>query len=118
MNPIFTVIEDYTTQYNIPVILYKGEDVKVGERFTVDPDWPGWIWCENKRGEKGWVLERVLEVDHDKGLVVEDFNSRELNVKTGLKLKAFRSEAGWIWCETESGEIGWVPLKNVKQIGD
>lgn len=117
MSSQYIVIEDYTTQYNIPVLLFKGEEVKVGERFLEDTDWPGWIWCETGRGEKGWVLEKVLKIEDDKGVVVEDYSSRELSVKAGQKLEALTNEGGWIWCKTEFGEIGWVPLKNVKQIG-
>ncbi len=116
MSCFFIVIEAYITQYKIPVTLYTGETVKVGERFTEDSEWPGWIWCENERGEKGWVLERVLKIDYDNAAVLEDFCSRELDVKTGETLEALTIEGGWIWCKNYKGESGWVPLKNVKQI--
>lgn len=81
MKRFYIVNEDFTSQYKIPVNLVEGEKVKTGERFYDDPDWPGWIWCENQRGEKGWVLERVLKIDYDNATVLENFAIESLKLK-------------------------------------
>lgn len=110
----YLVVEDYTSQYNIPIRLSKGDVVNVGDRYTENPEWPGWIWCENSRGEKGWVLERVLKIEYDRGVVLEDYDAAELNAKKGEVVELERTEGGWILALNSDGKNGWLPVKNVK----
>lgn len=104
------VVSDYTTPYNDPIVLRKGEPVTTGK---TDDEWPGWIWCTSVDGKSGWVPVAVLERDGDNTRAARDYNARELNVRVGDKLSILDEESGWYWCRTQAGDLGWVPVKNV-----
>jgi len=110
----FIAVEDYTSQYDKPVILIEGDIVSVGERYIENPDWPGWIWCETREGVKGWVPERIIKITGNTGIVFENYSALELTVKTGDVVEPIRSEGGWTWCRKYDGAEGWVPEKNIK----
>ena len=105
------VIADYTTPYNDPIVLRKGESVTTGK---TDDEFPGWIWCTSLEGKSGWVPETILEADNNNTRAARDYTARELNVRVEDRLTVFEEESGWYWCSTQSGELGWVPVKNVK----
>lgn len=110
----YLVIEDYSSQYKEPIRLKKGERVKTGDRFREDPEWPGWIWCITNSGSAGWVLERVLDIGYDTGVVMEDYDATELNASKGEIVVGERIEGGWIWCRSSEGNYGWLPERNLK----
>ncbi len=114
MNAKFLVIEDYSSQYEEPLKLKAGEVVKTGRRFTEDPEWPGWIWCENSSGKGGWVLERILNISDNDGVVLDNYNASELSARAGEIIEGVKKEGGWIWGVNPQGVSGWIPERNVK----
>lgn len=116
MNNKYIVVEDYTSQYKTPIRLCPGETVSVGKKYEDNPDWHGWIWCEKLSGEKGWVLERVLDIKYDRGVVLENYDAAELTVKKGELVEVIECEAGWAWCADQDKNRGWLPEKNIKQL--
>lgn len=112
----YTVIADYTSAYPDPLDLRSGDRVTVGREYDEDPEWAGWIWCETASGVAGWVPKAVLDISEARGVLREDFNTRELTVKTGERLRVTRILNGWAWGEKESGETGWVPLRHIETI--
>ena len=41
----YQVIEEHLTNYPDPIVLQKGEVVKVGERYKGPENWNNWIYC-------------------------------------------------------------------------
>lgn len=116
MSEKYIVVKEYKSQYTKPIRIFAGESVSVGKEYTENPEWKGWIWCENKRGEKGWVLERVLKIDYDSAIVIENYDATELSASEGEVVEGVRMEAGWVWCSKMSNETGWLPERNLKQL--
>jgi len=105
------VIQLHRRTYKDPLIVKTGEQLAIGER---DEDYPGWIWCTNKAGKSGWVPESYLSIDGEKGQINRDYSALELTVGEGDMLDVVINESGWLLCENESGERGWVPGENVE----
>ena len=105
------VVADYTTPYNDPIVLHEDEPVTTGK---TDDEWPGWIWCTSIENKSGWVPENVIANDGNLSRAARDYTARELNVRVGDKLTIIEEESGWYWCRTQSGNLGWVPVKNVR----
>jgi hypothetical protein len=66
--------------------------------------------------KKGGVLERVLKIDYDKVVVIENYDATELTAEKGDVVKGMRPEAGWVWCSNMENKTGWLPERNLKQI--
>jgi len=107
------VIEDYNSPYTEPLIFKKGEMVAIEEK---ESEWSGWIWCTNKLGKSRWVPENYLEIHGNKGIIEQDYNAVELNVKIGEEYIIKEEEAEWYWVINKEGKSGWVPIKNVQVI--
>lgn len=87
--------------------------VKRGERLTshdTDPDNPGWRWITNDDGLGGWLPEGLVK----NGDATEDFDSTELTVSAGLRVKRLLGLNGWSLCQTETGDQGWLPDTHLK----
>ncbi len=106
-----TVIKAYESAYPNPLKLAKDTEVAIGEK---DCEWAGWLWCEAPDGNKGWVPESYVAREGDQGRLTRDYDATELTVAVGDELAILGEEAGWLWCRTASGAIGWVPLENVR----
>jgi len=100
--------KSYTTRFTNPIILKKGENVKVGKR---DSEWVGWIWCITEDGNEGWAPENILDINQTEAVVVSDYNATELSVVVGEELEMYHRESGWVWCRRSNGDEGWVPLE-------
>ncbi|MBU0509237.1 hypothetical protein KKH27_10415 [bacterium] len=103
------VVESYTASNPDPLNVRMGEKVTLGKR---DDEWPGWIWCTDARGQSSWIYESLLQIAGDHALMKEDYDATELTVSEGEELTVLRSVGGWLLCETENGEKGWIPEKN------
>ncbi len=108
--PQSKIIKDYESSNSNPIQVKRGEVVTPSKK---DKDYPGWVWCATQDGKASWVPERILQIKNDNATVTEDYEATELSVKEGDVITTFQSESGWVWCEKENGEQGWVPLENI-----
>ena len=104
------IIEDYNSPYTEPLFFKKNENVLIREK---DSEWSGWIWCTNKSGQSRWIPENYLKINGNKGIIRQDYNAVELNVKIGEEYLIKNEEAEWYWVTNQEGKSGWVPIKNV-----
>lgn len=107
----YSVVKPHTRSYEDPIVVAKGDVVLVG---GVDQDWPGWLWCTNKNGKPGWVPERLLNRAGDEAVVTKGYSAMELTVNAGEVVRGSRLLDGWIWCQKDDGQEGWVPAKNLQ----
>ena len=114
LQTVCQVVAPYQCSNANPIVLRPGEHVKVGREFTEDPDWPGWIWCENAAGQGGWVPRRLIGVSGPEGTARAAYTARELSVQPKEILTVERILNGWAWARRGNGETGWVPMRNLK----
>ena len=109
------VIKQHESEFPVPIELVKGDQIEGTLKKT---EWEGWVWCTSSTGVKGWVPLIYLQALREKEgwfLVIQNYNARELTVQKGEILELSEEEAGeWVWATTESGQSGWIPLKNLK----
>jgi hypothetical protein len=110
----YKIIKDHKSSFPDPIILKKGEKVFVGQEYSEDPDWPGWIECKTKSGKKGWVPKQYLKISRDAATVLCDYNANELNVKAGEEVMVYEFVNGWAWSKKSTGEYGWIPVRNIE----
>ena len=61
VNMTHAVVKAYQSRVTDPITLHKGEAVRVGPAYEDDPDWRGWVWCENDAGQRGWVPRSIID---------------------------------------------------------
>lgn len=110
----YRVIGAYRSPYPRPIVFQKGEKVTIGREFTEDPDWKDWVWCEGEHGNQAWVPKQYLKIEAGGGVMSTDYNALELSVTTGETLAVYEIVNGFAMAEKQSGERGWVPLKNLQ----
>lgn len=108
MTEQYRAIAAYTRLYPDPIAVRAGEPIAVGRE---DDEYPGWIWCTDKRGRSGWVPLTI--VDRQAGVARQDYSALELSVEPGELLTVEQEESGWALCRNAAGERGWVPLANL-----
>ena len=110
--PCRAVVEKkYDAAYPDPFLVKKGASVKI---LPAPEDWPGWHWCEAADGEKRWIPTEFLKVRGARGVLNRAYESTELTVQQGDKLTVLEITAGWAWCRTVDGNLGWLPVENLK----
>lgn len=110
------VNKSYTAQYKDPVILNKGDIVKLGEE-EMEEKWKGWIWSISIDNE-GWIPKQIIEISRNgkRGTVKEFYTAKELNVSEGDVVTILKTLNGWSWVrENKTGEEGWIPDENIFQ---
>jgi hypothetical protein len=100
------IVQDYTAQYAAPIRVSAGEFVKVGRQ---DEEYPGWWWCVGANGKEGWVPGAILELHGNDGVVLRDYDSTELDVRTGEEVLLHEQINGWSKVTNARGDSGWVP---------
>ena len=110
----YRVIENYQSPYPEPIIFHKGELVTVGKEFTDDPDWMNWVWCEGRNNNQAWVPKQYLDIEANQGVFNTDYNALELSVVVGEVLIIYEIVNGFGLAEKQTGERGWVPLRNTE----
>lgn len=53
-------VEAHESEYPRPIILSKGDQVKLGERAP-EPEWHDWIWAESRDGKSGWIPIQIIQ---------------------------------------------------------
>ncbi len=108
-----TVIKSHQSDFPSPLILKKGEKLKVSPKKT---NFVGWIWCTSPNGNSGWVPENFTERVEDGCRMLVDYDATELSVMVGEKLTILSEESDWVWCINNKNQKGWVPLENVRKL--
>lgn len=103
----YITIKTWTPVYKNPLLLYKGERVKVGRE---DDEWKGWIWCITKNNS-GWVPKQIIKfITETEGEILENYSAEELEVDLNEKISAIKETNGWILGRHErTGKEGWLP---------
>jgi len=113
---ILKTIAPHKTEYEKPLILIKGELIKLGQRAP-EENWRDWIWAENRNKESGWIPIQIVDFSEDKtaGIVLENYSAKELNIKTGELVTKIKSINGWTWVKRESDNAeGWIPDETIE----
>jgi len=116
----YTVIRQHISNYPEPIILTKGEKVRLGHEYSGTEDWPNWVYCYKLDSSKaGWVPKQIIKkIGKTYGIVKENYTAKELNVEKGEQVECKKKLNGWIWCRKDGNcEEGWVPESNLKEIG-
>lgn len=111
----FKTVASHRTEYEHPIKLEKGESVTLGERAP-EENWKDWIWAENNQGLGGWVPIQFIDCSEDgtRGIVLEDYSARELNIDAGELVAGIRTVNGWTWVRKASDqEEGWIPNETI-----
>lgn len=90
-----------------------------GDRVTVFPResaWPGWLWCARSDGAEAWVPSALLDLRGDSAIVLQDYDSTELDVRVGERVLLGSRMAGWTWCRKGDGSEGWLPDSCVAEV--
>jgi uncharacterized protein YgiM (DUF1202 family) len=105
------VIKDYISPFPDPLILSKGEILKVEEKQS---EWSGWIWATNESGKSGWVPRNYLNIDGNSATLLINYDATELTALKSQEYIIEKEESGWVWVTSKNGKYGWIPLENIK----
>jgi Variant SH3 domain len=108
------VITDHLSSASEPLVLAKGDIVRIGREFKEDPEWRDWIACTDQNGSTGWVPKQYLDISGNQGTALHDYSAAELNVTSGDVVIIHRMANGWAWSEKTTGERGWIPIRNIR----
>jgi len=107
------VIKNYTSAFPEPLILKKGENLRVENKKS---EWSGWIWSITEKGDKGWVPENHVKIHGNIVEIIKDYNATEITAVKGQIFQVEKEESEWVWVSSENGEFGWIPQKNIEII--
>jgi uncharacterized protein YgiM (DUF1202 family) len=102
----------YDPQNPDPLTMSTGDQLKIVKRN--DDEWPGWVFCQNSSGKKGWVPENIIKIEAENAIAQQNYEAREVSVMEGEIVRIEKVESGWAWVTNMTNETGWVPLKNLK----
>lgn len=107
----------HTATYEFPIRLRSGDRVRMVVR---DDEYPDYWWCVSmESGAEGWVPQSVLEQsDDENATAIADYTAAELTVQPGDSVIVHAEGGGWLWCENESGDYGWIPAECVEPAPD
>lgn len=113
----YVVIKEHRTNYPDPIMLTKGQEIAVGEKYDGPEDWDNWFFCKTSNQKKGWVPGQLIEMRGTTGVEKEDYNAKELNVDEQEFVIGSKETNGWIWCiRTLDSDEGWLPKENLKPL--
>ncbi len=113
----YLVIKNRQSEAQNPIQLGKGEWVECTAESDEQGDWPGWIYCKGIEKE-GWVPKQIIEKRESKGLILEDYDATEFDLKEGDIIIAKKILNGWVYGEKKdkAGFVAWAPLNHLKEI--
>ncbi len=108
----------YSRCYANPLILKRGEAVTITKAEDKDnPQWAGWIGCESKDRIFGWVHQDFLQINDTEAVAIREYTAWELNAQPNESFRILDDKSGWYWCESQSGERGWLPYETFEIYG-
>ena len=113
----YRVIERRRTNSDNPIIVYEGEEVICVEESNEDSGWPGWIYCKSENNA-GWIPKQIVNRSGDIGLILEDYDARELAIEVDEIIIMDKTLNGWIWGAKTDEPLskGWVPLNHLVKV--
>jgi hypothetical protein len=106
----YLTTSEYKASQANPVEIAKGDKLIVGKEYKGNPNWVGWIKCTHiLAGQESWVPKQLIKIFNHEGIALSDYSSKELTVRSGVRVEIKKKMNGWSWCWTESGEEGWLP---------
>jgi len=103
----YLVTREHRASFAYAMIAVEGDEVAVGRE---DSEMPGWFWCKDSKGVEMWVPSTHLDIDGDRGVFIQDYNSVELNVRVGDVVQYLGEVLGWAECLDIGWRYGWVPM--------
>lgn len=63
-----------------------------------------------------WVPARHLSQPSGPAVVEVEYDTTELPIRVGDRLVVVAEDtvSGWLWCQSESGREGWMPMRTLK----
>ena len=113
----YVVTKEREAETSKPIQLQKGELVECIEISDENGDWAGWIYGKGLDKE-GWVPKQILKVQGKTGLVLEDYDATEFDIRVGEVLVAEKILNGWIY-GTKKGDVSmkaWAPLNHLERL--
>ena len=107
------VIKGYECSYPNPLKINEGQEIKIIPK-DLPSKWPGWHWCEDQKGNSGWISENYFIQLAEKTIVTKQYDGRELSVNKKDKVNILFEDHGWVWCRDLKEEIGWLPTDSIK----
>ena len=104
------VTKEHQASYPDPLVVKSGDQLAIGKK---DTQWPAFVWCTNEQEVSGWVPEKHLDRQGDRGIALQDYSTAELTISVGEKVVLERQDSGWYWVTNQAGQSGWVPVENV-----
>jgi uncharacterized protein YgiM (DUF1202 family) len=95
-----------------PLRLVAGERVDASERSS---EWREFVFVTTERGS-GWVPVRHLSGSSGMVTVRTAYDTTELATTAGEDLEVIKEDvrSGWLWCRSDEGREGWVPLSTLE----
>ncbi len=113
MRQLYRVVEAHKASFDYYVTAETGEEVSVGRE---DDEMPKWFWCKNSRGEEMWVPKTHIEINGDKAVFIQPYNTFEHNVEPGDVVQYIGESLGWIECLDKNWKYGWIPTPKLEKI--
>jgi len=104
----YRAIKEHRPEEIDPLVVTKGERLAFERRPT---PWKGWVWCTSTTGTSAWAPESWLTVEGESCVFTRDYDSTELHLEIGQKVRGDLIESGWAWVRNDEGKSGWVPLE-------
>ena len=104
--PKYRVVKDHKSSFPYALIAVKGDELLVGKE---DPEMPNWYWCKNINGVEAWVPITHITILGNKGILTQDYNSVELDVREGEVVQFLGETLGWMECLNYEWRYGWIP---------
>ena len=113
----YIVIKRHISNYPDPIILEKGEKIKLGQKYDGPEDWSNWLYCCKLNSSKeGWIPEQIIRKIGKYGTVKENYTAKELNVEKGEQVNGSTELNRWILSKRDkNGEEGWIPKSNLRK---
>jgi hypothetical protein len=96
--------------------------IEPGQTVTVLPErsrsWPAFVLIRDARGGRGWVPERCLRLEGDRGRVLHAYDTATLDPVVGDVLELIEADlpSGWLWCRDTRGKVGWFPTRALEAV--
>ena len=113
----YRVIKAHRTEYPDPILLTKGQQLLIGEKYAGPENWDNWYFCTSLDNKQGWVPKQLIDLKNETGLglALDDYTAKELNVDLNETVLGLKQINGWIWCiRTLNSDEGWIPLENLE----